>query len=394
MVIFKQARGEHEVTTYTFPAEKLEEAIERIEKANRRAAKSGITEQFTFTTETFEETYRDENTGLQMTESFVALTLNVPAVKVEGWTFIATLAWDAEAGLITRTAPGQELTVRPTDCHCDVCKTERRRNDTYLLRNEKGEEVQVGSGCLQRFLGIFPNLWALNFEATFRDVESEYRGFRGTPRYGVKEIVQLGLAVIHERGWASRAMAQAKGIRSTSEWVFEVLSSNPWGEEAKRLQTVVLNSYKLFEAEAAQMIETIKSSTDESDYITNLRAIVNCETVEPRNVALLVSIYAACKARKEQAAKQTTTSQHIGAVGQKLTTKAVVKSTKLIDGYYGETTLIVFVTAEGNVLKWFASGDKRDDVKVDDEVTVTATVKEHSEFNGVKETLVTRAKIS
>ncbi len=384
------------MTTFHFNAEKLDEAVERINKANARAAKAGIVERFTFTIEQYEERYRDEETGLQMVEQRVELTLNVPSVKVEGWTFVATLAWDAEAGLITRAAPGQELTVRPTDCHCDVCKTERRRSDTYLLRNEQGEEVQVGSGCLQRFLGIYPALWMLDFDRSIRDFESENRGFRGTPRYGVKEIVQLGLAVIHERGWASRGMAQANSIRSTSEWVFEVLSSNPWGEEAKRLQTKVLSTYKQYEAEAEQMIATIQASTDSSDYITNLRAIVNCESVEPRNVALLVSIYAACKARKEQEAKQSAAlvSNFMGAVGQKLTSKAVVKSTKLIEGYYGETTLIVFVTPEGNVLKWFASGDKTEDIAEGADVTVVGTVKEHSEFNGVKETMITRAKVS
>lgn len=58
-------------------------------------------------------------------------------------------------------------------------------------------------------------------------------------------------------------------------------------------------------------------------------------------------------------------------------------------GDWGTTFITKLRDADGNVFKWFGSYDLGRDAVVD----ATWTVKNHDEFKGVKETVVTRPKI-
>lgn len=384
------------ITKFDFAAEHLDSAIARIEKANSRAIKAGITQRFSYTTQSYiSRTYNEDTAVFEETER-VELILNVPSVQLSGWTFVATLSWDAEAGLITRVVPGQTLGYRPTTCECQVCNTIRDRKDTYVVRSEDGEYMQVGHNCLQRFLGIKPTgLWCLDFAMELRGLEDELRGHKVEARYSVKEVMQAALAVIHYRGWLSRKAAADKGLPSTSSHMFMYLTNTPVGKEDRFLMEVIWGAMPKHADEAAEIIEMVKGMTDASEYITNLRALVASETVSLRNMPLLISAYAACQTRKQQAAAVSAVkvNEYIGAVGAKVSFAGTVKSMRLIDGMY-TSTLIEFETADGSKVKWFASGNHEDDYAVGQQVKVAGTVKTHDQFRGEKATIITRAKVS
>ena len=84
------------------------------------------------------------------------INLEVTGVTPEknGWEFIATLVHTDE-GNILRSVPGCNVPVeyrdRPT--YCDHCKTNRQRLDTYIVRHADGRVMQVGSSCLEDFIG-------------------------------------------------------------------------------------------------------------------------------------------------------------------------------------------------------------------------------------------------
>ena len=43
--------------------------------------------------------------------------------------------------------------------HCEYCNTPRRRNNTFILKNNDGSFKQVGSDCIHKFLGDKPEMW-------------------------------------------------------------------------------------------------------------------------------------------------------------------------------------------------------------------------------------------
>jgi hypothetical protein len=105
-------------------------------------------------------------------------------------------------------------------------------------------------------------------------------------------------------------------------------------------------------------------------------------------------------------------SHHMGTIGAKIGVKkdctippidAVLYGYQTLDGFRGPTLIYRFRTTDGNVLIWFAAGnsqtaealdlgglDAANRVKVR---IVGGTVKKHTEYNGVKQTMVTRCKI-
>lgn len=92
-------------------------------------------------------------------------------------------------------------------------------------------------------------------------------------------------------------------------------------------------------------------------------------------------------------------SQYVGTVGEKITLTAKYDhcawyETKSFKGWGTDTVYIhTFITPEGNLLVWKTGIGN---IKVDegDSVQITATVKEHSEYKGDKQTILTRCKIA
>ena len=80
-------------------------------------------------------------------------------------------------------------------------------------------------------------------------------------------------------------------------------------------------------------------------------------------------------------------SSHVGTVGQRITiTAATAKLVTSWETLYGTTRLYKFTDNQGNVFVWRASRA----IKISDGMAIKGTVKDHSEYNGIKQTVLTR----
>src|SRR5665648_701654 len=152
---------------YDIPSARLHDAIAKIDAANRKLERAGIDNRFTYQTQEYLKTStRDAYGYLQVSHELrTKLTLSEPEIAYNGWQFVAAL--DAtEHGFIARTAPGQDLQgCRAATQACDHCGKARHRNSTYIVKNAAGDRKQIGSNCLEPFLGVKPKgLWALEWD--------------------------------------------------------------------------------------------------------------------------------------------------------------------------------------------------------------------------------------
>jgi len=91
-------------------------------------------------------------------------------------------------------------------------------------------------------------------------------------------------------------------------------------------------------------------------------------------------------------------SDYIGEEGQKVTVDAMLDHVGWyhINSFrgYGEDTVYIysFVDSKGNVLVWKTT--KGLSIEDGDKVIITGTIKEHSEYKGVKQTVLQRCKIT
>ena len=94
--------------------------------------------------------------------------------------------------------------------------------------------------------------------------------------------------------------------------------------------------------------------------------------------------------REERRAQERADSEHLGSVGERLTVAAQIVCERVRDGQWGARTWFLLKTPEGHVLTWQASGTFT--VEEGDAVTLRGTVKEHGEYQGTQQTVLTRCK--
>lgn len=398
---------ERMMTEFTIRTDMLEYAQKLVDKANKRAKRSGIDDQFEFEVyETFDKDISPPGETIKTYLSMSKIRLNRPTLQHEGYTFVATLTWDAESGLITRVAPGQDLKRRPQERHCDVCKSKRDRKDTYVVQGPDGEQHQIGSNCLQQFMGMKPgNLWMLGWNdlAGLEKSTDDFDGDQGRPkrhevRWSTVNVLAVTLAVVRRHGWLSKSNA-GYDQTPTADHLPDILDGRVVGNDRDGSQRRYIEAVREEAQELLPEAEALRARIAEldgdSEYITNLKAVAAAETVSYRNLALLASAYVADSQKRERVEKAKVTSESvwIGDAGDKIDgVQARVTGVRYLEGDYGTTTLLTFVTPEGNVIKWFASGSK--DYEIGDQVSIKATIKKQTEFNGVKETQILRAKLT
>lgn len=366
----------------------------KIAKINERAVRRGFTGHIDLSVERVEVKDIDEF-GFERTMVMFDVALSGDAPKIEGWTFLATLDWDEHAGLITRVVPGAQVTIDRDGLKpewCDHCKTRRHRNSTYLVRHDDGRQLQVGSTCIKDFLG-----WAANVVVLYADdVASElgFGGFGGSMPDAVGTDYALAVA------WA---LIKLDGFKPASSWgtttkgdTIDVLwPPYPMKPERKaELARIGTLANEAMERAAEIRAWVINEMPGTNEYATNMKAVLGADFVTIRNIGLLASAPQAWM--KAQAAtlvrKAETTSTWLGKEKERITFTATINDIRWIPGDWNTMTLYTLQDVEGNIIKWFASRDALGD-KPGVTVKLLATVKKHEEYKGVKQTLVTRAKV-
>jgi hypothetical protein len=402
--------------TITISASRLDEAYERIAKANRRLARNGIEERFELEVgpEVIKAVGPFDPQGCitvhTQFEAKVDISLNTPEISYGGWTFIATLV-DETGDLITRVAPGQDLGgYAPKEAVCDHCGIVRQRNETYIVRNEEGEIKQVGSSCIRLFLGVQPSLWALTYDLSdLADDNDRDGGYVRTERiYQVRTLIAVAHVITEGgRGYRNRNHfdgSTAGEVQSFLHPSFSFLSPTEAAELRAKNAAIAAGVEALPASEVDAVIAAVNDLDEVTDYGRNMRILVGKEFVGAKSFGYVVSavaVYAkATGAAAERAAKALAAPKatgYVAPVGAKLKgIQAVVTMVKpLAENQWGGTPYLVTLTAKetGQTIKWFASS--RPSVNELDEVTFAGgTVKAHDTFRGEDQTMVTRVKFA
>ena len=86
-------------------------------------------------------------------------------------------------------------------------------------------------------------------------------------------------------------------------------------------------------------------------------------------------------------------SEHIGQIGEKVDLEVTHVRTRYYDTRFGTTWVHTFTDAAGNVLVWKTSCACLD-IEDGGKARIKATIKDHDEYNGVKQTVLIRCKIA
>jgi hypothetical protein len=96
---------------------------------------------------------------------------------------------------------------------------------------------------------------------------------------------------------------------------------------------------------------------------------------------------------KERQAKAEKSS-YFGNVGDKVDgLKVTFKNVFFYETQFGSMCIYIFEDADGHQFKWNTSGGFGTHLEKEEVITIKATIKEHSEYNGIKQTVLTRCKL-
>jgi hypothetical protein len=393
--------------TYTIATSDVEIAIARITKANRRAAKIGQPG-YTYTTTTGQPMPIYENEGSTVGPRpsvplyYVPMTiLTVAGVvpKLGEYEVIATLTQDPFAGVISHLFPGVDVSLaelRADSTACQHCNTNRNRRTTYIVRDTDGNMTRVGKTCLEVFTGITVG----NFESMIRNMQADLEeiektaGGSGDFAVPTEKVIRLAVGCVALHGFVSLSRAREDlTLTRTADRVRSAFQLGAAGDKARAEMLAAADDDKV---SATLAYGRGLAPNPDSEYITNLIAAITPDLVSWENIGIVASIVTSHDRHVEQEALAAVIgdSNYIGTVDKREVFSGLrVLSIKIVDGYsaYGACAIshiIKMVDADGNVIVWKTV---RCSWSVDDVVTVKATVKSHSEYQGVKETWITRA---
>lgn len=392
------------VTILAGRADEARKAIKKLEKKAKRyntpfAADFGYVYQ--------EERILDLDDGRprkKVMVNVIDVTILGETPKVGEYEFLASIEL-TPAGNFVDTPPDVEIDpkYRTTDARCEHCKKNRPRKHVFAVRSiETGEELQVGRTCLRDFLGtddaqrIIGNF---KFWRIFNGDDDE----EGFGRYGSAErmdcletLLAKTNALIRIYGWASKGMAYNDDrITSTLTRLWMTYGS----DKDSRLARDELNEEMKDSDEdlAREVITWVRASTDSNDYMHNLRvAFADDILYGDRRTGLAISAVSAWHRAQErelkrvEVAKANRNSKHQGDVKERLKgLKVTLESARsMADNGWGPSELLKFKDEAGNIYGWFTGAGPRADIGAI--LTIDGTVKRHTDYNGILETLLTR----
>lgn len=302
-------------------------------------------------------------------------------IRANGWTVRAKVEHGDKGNIVTAfgsyPVKPEWYTAAP---NCDHCQTNRYRGVTFFVEHEDGSVRQVGRTCLKEYTGISPAtaaMWAEVQDLVDRGVDctrEEWDAWHPAPMYEVLGILAHAADEVREFGY--RRSSEPDSTRD------RVLGRVLSGEQPSEAGL----------AEAREVMDwlTAMEPDDASDLERNCITLALSGYAKRNHIGMLAYMPVGHRRKIERQAQQEAAvarSEYVGEVGQRITLKAAtVALLSSWDGYYGTTWLYKFVDESGNVFIWKSSRP----FTAEDGATIRATVKDHNERDGVKQTIVTR----
>ena len=320
------------------------------------------------------------------------VTVTYELARIAGWEFVARIEHVGEEACVVKPIPGYKPAKKWNSA-------DKGRKDSYLLRREGSVRVlkQVGRTCVRKFIGLDPKqaFACIDFgewlDAIGCDGEMPEEGGFGGRRKGYTLAAYLPhvATCIRHDGWASKGMvAEEKAEQSTSENAVGNIEPSP----KRKVHPITADDVELGEKAA---LWAARQDPKGSDYLMNIKVLAKagyCEYRQMGYAASIIPAYQRAMEWKRQRAEELANalpSAHRGEVGERITvTGATLKVVRHVHGSYGLTVMHRWVADNGDVIVWWSSGKelgKRGEV-----MSIKGRVKKHGEYNGVKDTTLTR----
>lgn len=388
--------------SFLIPAENFSRFSEKMVRIEKAAAKCGTP----FAWRQVPDVLRFRPHPFRKNEllPLVAVEVNGEAPSLGGWSLVGVLNFDLGPAIV-REVPGE--TVPPefweSGPECDHCQKIRQRHDTFVVRHEGGEFKRVGRQCLADFLG-HDDPGDLAQLATWLSeipdaVASEWDegGLAHTPWVvGMPLFLAQVAALTSAWGWVSRATVRERsdGTRATADDAFHLLTCVKAGcEFCGMLREREVEPTEKHQATAAAALAWAAGLDPKNSYEHDLKVLSGVGVTTDKTSGLAASMINAhnrvlAKALEAEKAKEGVNNEWVSTVGKRETWALTLMGQHEWEGDFGVTTFYRFVDDAGHRFVWASS--RNVDLDIGGTYMVKGTVKRHGDYQGVRETHLSR----
>lgn len=393
----------------------ISELTNKVLKLNRRAKKLGL-DPVTYTVSPIyaEEVPRGTrgafcNAEGKTIKEFVDITFTSEAPALSDWQFIAAVDLKGSAPVVRRAVGTDEsIDLTPyfsTDAHCDHCHTHRNRNDVLVVRHrDTGKMMQVGRNCAADFfrskdaekvINLWDGIHSMGAEEEFCNLP------RGELYMSLEHVLVYACAVVRNFGFVSKRIAMEQEKVATAWRVTDNLFFRRQIDASERVTPTAAD-----EAKAKEIMEWIETDfiqkENRTEFENNIVAVIEGDKhdrIRDRNLAFVTWMPDGLdrakgrKAARAAAAQKAAASAWIGDKGQRMDFTGTLVMTRTFEGAYGPTTMCKF-DCDGNAVIWFGTGAAVTKMEQGNAYTFKATVKAHDDYNGQKQTKITRLTLA
>lgn len=393
--------------------------MEQVEKKFRRienkCAKYGNEFQLREDGEVFKNivTGKDKN-GRDIVETFRYVVVEAEGTaRINGWEFVAKVDHTPAGNVFFKALNDVEVPdrYRNSEPFCEHCNKRGYRKNTFIVRNvETGEFKQVGRNCLCDYThGMSLEFAAL--VASLRRLFEEAEAYEGNGGYSdwtswteTNYLLRMAAETVRHFGYQKRYDDYGEYVAdNTVSRVEKYIDCRKCrlgmiqAETEREMDNVGFDENSDEAVELAEnALEWIKGIEATNDYLKNLQILAEMDCLKENHFGFIISLIPtyqrACEriAREKKEAEACKKSDYIGKVGDKVELR--IESGKCVTGWeteYGYTYIYKFVDNNGNVLVWKTAKS----IDADRITVLKGAVKEHKEYKGIRQTVLTRCKI-
>lgn len=396
---------------YLIPTENMESFEKKIARIRRKAERAKVD----FSYKRLEPIQKETDLP-GITVECVPVTVKCK-IHYENWIVIAVLDHH-EVGNVIHLVEGEwkpsaELALpsrfRTAKSFCEHCNTMRSRNKTVVIYNTQTKQFkQVGTTCLREYTGGIDAEAIAAFEEAIKSPE-EFLGVSGSSKFFIetKDYLSAVVATMSLYGFMSKKKAaeineevrynnNVKGVEATCTRAVHLMTNN---EKPNEMSNKWHNIYKSKDTEAfvEDALEWIKSYNEPNDFMENLRVICSGSHIKVSDVgfaACLMDLYKRhleYEKTRKQKEQENEMYRYYGEVGEKVTLNGKLACVTSYSTQFG-VMFIYKMIYNSAIFVWKTSKY----LGIDDsgaEVNLVGTIKEHSEFRGVKQNMLVRCKV-
>lgn len=396
---------------YLIPTENMESFEKKIARIRRKAERAKVD----FSYQRLEPVQKETDLP-GVTVECVPVMVECK-IHYENWIVIAVLDHH-EVGNVIHLVEGEwrpsaELALpsrfRTAKSFCEHCNTMRSRNKTVVIYNTQTKQFkQVGTTCLREYTGGIDAEAIAAFEEAIKSPE-EFLGVSGSSKFFVetKDYLSAVVATMSLYGFMSKKKAaeineevrynnNVKRVEATCTRAVHFMTNN---NEPNEMSNKWHNIYKSKDTEAfvEDALEWIKSYNEPNDFMENLRVICSGSHIKVSDVgfaACLMDLYKRhleYEKTRKQKEKDNEMYRYYGEVGEKVTLNGRLACVTSYSTQFG-VMFIYKMIYNSAIFVWKTSKY----LGIDDsgeEVNLVGTIKEHSEFRGVKQNMLVRCKV-